>query len=618
MTSDTSVAELHAQGQIDSVDSNSVNGWLYVNHEFFRPLVVVNGKAFFGNESSILRDDVNKFVNVEGHFGFSVPMSLSTLDSNNYVELYAITPLGVIDVYKSWHSLNLMTKANVSEILELTKRTPERPKLAAQIIDLDSATEREITTSKVNGSFLSNKLITFVIGDESNSLLAGFDDLAKTNLRFVNKEKWENFCFKLNAECVGFSTVKGIGSDSNELIDSLSINSHEAAIQNTLVLIWKMPDAGVYGRRIDQVARSYRRLYPNHRIFIVEVMTPALNQIYNENLSNKNSDASLILESFNAKQANCIVSGIEYLAIDAIDDRELESQLNTFIIEKEIKSDAAQIVFFPILPFWHIFLSSFGDYECYADIVDNELSWCRDDGLKIEYIAQYKALCLKSKTCFFNSKDNANSFIESGLCDSNKHLVIENWYTLPPDFKQKTKLRKNAKTKVFYSGNLNDRIDWRLLSTIIQSNIGFAEFSIVGNAAEVSDKIEQLLKFGNVKYWGPLTEMDCLKLMQNHDLAIVPHKVDSVSRYMNPLKVLMYEVMQLPTVVLTLPGVDMSGENIIRVTDESSFINAIKSFKQKKFLWFKSMFSEKKSANANENEQEYFSAFENLNHKNSH
>ena len=609
----TSVAELHAQGQIDSLDNKSVQGWLHVNLEFCKPFLVVNGKVFFGNDSPVLRDDVNTFVGAEGQFGFIVPLPLSILDSNNYIELYAITSLGVIEVSKSWHKLNVMTKANISEVLERTQRAPDQPKLAAQIIDLDSATEQEITTTKANGSLVSNKLVTFVIGDESSSLIGDFDDVVKSNLRFVNKEKWEHFCFKLNAEseCVEFSTVKGIGSGSNELIESLSITSDEAAIQNTLVLIWKMPDAGVYGRRIDQVARSYKRLYPNHRIFIIEVMTPALNRIYQENVSNKNSDASLILEHFDSKKTQCNLSGIEYLPIDAADDRGLESKLKSFILEKEINSQVTQIVFFPILPFWHIFLSTFDEFECYADIVDNELSWCSDDALKIEYIAQYKALCLKSEICLFNSKDNASRFIETGLSNSTNHLVVENWYTLPPNIKLRKAFRKHSKIRVFYSGNLNDRIDWELLFTVVQSTIGYAEFSIVGNATDVSDKIEQLVNFGNVKYLGPLTEMDCLNLMQDHDLAIVPHKVDSVSRYMNPLKVLMYEVMLLPTIIFVLPGVDMGGENIIQVGDTSTFINEIKHFKQKKLLWFKSIFSEKKSANAIENEHRYFSAFEN-------
>ena len=610
MTSHTPVAELHAQGQIETVDRTSIQGWLHVDHEFFRPLLVVNDNVFFGNESSILREDVNKFINVDGHFGFSVPISLSTLDSNNYVELYAVTPLGVIEVCNSWHSLDLVTKANISEILERTQLNPKQSKLAVQILDLESATELEITSGKASGSYLSNELITFVIGEESSSRLALFEDPTKSNVRFVNKEKWNNFCFKLKAQNVSFATVKGVGANSVELIDSLPTDSYRGASLNTLVLIWKMPDAGVYGRRIDQVARSYKRLYPKHRIIIIEVMTPALSRIYTENLSNKKSDASLILESFKKKQKNCFISGIEYLAIVAVDDKGLDRQLKEFILEKGLKPGAARILFFPILPFWHIFLNLFGDYDCLVDIVDNELSWCRDEALKIEYIAQYKALCLKSKTCLFNSKDNANRFIETGVCKPSDHSLIENWYTFPPNFKQKKILKGHKKLRVFYSGNLNDRIDWDLLFTIVQSNIGNAEFSIVGNANNVQDNVEILLKFGNVKYYGPLAELDCLRLMENHDLAIVPHKIDTISKYMNPLKVLMYEAMLLPTVILALPGVDMGGRNIIRVEDTSSFVNAIKSFKHKRFPWVKNIFGKIGSENANINEQKYFSAFE--------
>ena len=52
----------------------------------------------------------------------------------------------------------------------------------------------------------------------------------------------------------------------------------------TLFLIWKQHDAGLYGRRIDQICRSYQTLHPDHRIIVLEILNPDIDNVYNSNV----------------------------------------------------------------------------------------------------------------------------------------------------------------------------------------------------------------------------------------------------------------------------------------------------------------------------------------------
>ena len=52
----------------------------------------------------------------------------------------------------------------------------------------------------------------------------------------------------------------------------------------TLLLIWKQHDAGLYGRRIDQICRSYQTLHPDHRIIVLEILNPDIDNVYNSNV----------------------------------------------------------------------------------------------------------------------------------------------------------------------------------------------------------------------------------------------------------------------------------------------------------------------------------------------
>jgi len=64
----------------------------------------------------------------------------------------------------------------------------------------------------------------------------------------------------------------------------------------TLVLLWKQPDSTLYGRRVDQLARSYKRKYPDHRVILIETINTAQEKQYMSQKDYYIADSSLIIE----------------------------------------------------------------------------------------------------------------------------------------------------------------------------------------------------------------------------------------------------------------------------------------------------------------------------------
>ena len=110
----------------------------------------------------------------------------------------------------------------------------------------------------------------------------------------------------------------------------------------TLLLLWKQYDAGLYGRRVDQLARSYARAYPDYRVIVLE--------LYNETLSQKDeeiqpefyTDETSLRDAFLAKKRYGFQQdGVLYQALFYTDDISLR---NTFLDFLEVRNLTPKIL----------------------------------------------------------------------------------------------------------------------------------------------------------------------------------------------------------------------------------------------------------------------------------
>ena len=348
----------------------------------------------------------------------------------------------------------------------------------------------------------------------------------------------------------------------------------------TLLLIWKQHDAGYYGRRIDQVCRAYGRAFPEHRVVVLEILHRSQSGKYDHDLGDL-TEFSYIRTLNNQKQSGrfTVADGTEYRQVKCDDLQAMRHVILEFLGANKILPTNAVIVVFPNVMHLDQIYDLIHPYPLITDVVDNQLSWMTGKA-RLEVMRQYFSLVRMSDQVIFNSENNAEFFKSSGMLSATeaKISVIPNWYQLPaapvPSVNSVESRPKKTTFDVFYSGNMNDRIDWGLMDDVAGANNAL-RLHLIGEAGRAEDEISRILQRPNVLYHGPLPEFKTLELLAIADLTILPHVVDKVSKFMNPLKVHMYAALNLQTLATDIPGVGES-DLLTVCRDRLEFLNELK------------------------------------------
>lgn len=344
-----------------------------------------------------------------------------------------------------------------------------------------------------------------------------------------------------------------------------------------VVLVWKQHDAGLYGRRVDQIARSLACNMAIEEVIVLEVLTPQQRHTYAEGASRIDSDKQFIDADLHKKMNGYKRQGITYKCLLVEDSNNFQTSINRFLIDKALYPDDTLFVLFPAITEYLPLLACIDGYRTICDVVDNQISWSAKDPLPL--LQQYATIAQAASKVIFNSSTNRQFFIEAGLCDAEKSVLIPNWYALPSHIKVKPPAESKNRFDILYSGNMNDRIDWELLKNLHNATNDHTRIHLIGNAERITDLMTSLIgKFPRCIYHGPMREDDLLAFASQCDLAIMPHTLDEFSRFMNPMKPGMYNALGLQCISTDIPGVDSShgGVRVCKTSEE--FIQSVLSF----------------------------------------
>lgn len=337
-----------------------------------------------------------------------------------------------------------------------------------------------------------------------------------------------------------------------------------------LLLFWKQPDSGLFGRRVDQIARAYKAAFPTHNVRILEVVSGNLDKTIKEARSNFLAEDELIATNMELKRAGKLSqNGVHYDQLFLTKASPVTDIFERFLLECDMTPRNTTMVLFPILEHYEELSRILTKFPTIMDVVDNQLSWARDRALKREVFEQYYTMSRRTEICIFNSSRNRDFFLQNGILEpSMPNLMIENWYMPPENISVERQASRAAGTNIVYSGNLGDRIDWDLFNRLA-SSFEDVVIHIVGSARRSQERLLSLLEHENIIYHGLKTESATLSLLKMMDVAIVPHVVDDVSMYMNPLKIKMYNSIGLPTVAMNVGGIsDADGLYVANTHDE--------------------------------------------------
>ena len=356
------------------------------------------------------------------------------------------------------------------------------------------------------------------------------------------------------------------------LRDVFAVESTPRTQREVLLLVWKQHDAGVYGRRIDQVARAYKRAHPAADVVVLELLQDEHRRRYADQAGDYTSDAALVGSLFAAKAGNGHQDpdGVTYCQVQHHDDRDAAAALHGFLVRNAMLPGNTRVVLFPVVPGYDGFAHVLARYPTVADVVDNQFSWSRSASRRRGYAWQYAVMARSADRVVFNSEANRQEFVAQRAVaeDDPRVAVVPNWY-LPPRATRPAEHPTGTghHPTMIYTGNMNDRVDWTLLSELV-ARVRDSRLVLIGAAARVGDSFDQLVTRPNVAYLGPLSETDTLRMLRVADVAVVPHLVDDVSAYMNPLKLKQYDAIGLPAVVTDVPGVGPAHRLLVRSTRE--------------------------------------------------
>lgn len=342
-----------------------------------------------------------------------------------------------------------------------------------------------------------------------------------------------------------------------------------------LLVIWKQNDADLYGRRVDQLVRSYKRVHPEHRIVLLELMKENLKSQFDQPELYYSSESSLLSDSSSRKSLGYENDdGVHIASIDYRSGTDLQNLFEEFLYAHNLLPENTVVVVYPVIPSFSHISGLLTPYPKIVDVVDNQLSWAKAPHTVSLYTYQYFCLIRSADKVIFNSSVARQAFSDRGLlADQSSSMLVPNWYELPSGGGGKKKAMQRKGFNVLYSGNMNDRIDWGLLLKVADISNEIC-LHLIGTGRIEDLGFSDLLERPNVVYHGPRTERDVLEIIGSMDVAIVPHLYDEVSAYMNPIKVHMYAACGLPVVSVRVPGI-RPAEGLQIVNSDAEFIKCI-------------------------------------------
>lgn len=353
----------------------------------------------------------------------------------------------------------------------------------------------------------------------------------------------------------------------------------DTATRPTILLLWKQHDAGIYGRRIDQVARSYKNRYPGHDVRVLELWHERNGEEYAKRSSSHMSDAGNVLAAASRKIDNVYVDadGVSYDMIDFSSSADLERRVFQYLTNRSMLPVNTVVILFPFIRFYEKLQDLLSPYTKIVDVVDNQLSWSNlntDRGRQIAL--QYNTMLTNVDAAVFNSAVNMEYFTGADIIPSDVTTrIIPNWYAPPAGMKSIAGGQGGiGEFNVVYSGNMNDRIDWDAIRSTAEISEKIV-VHLVGAADRAPAGFFEILKLNNVLYHGPQTERFSLSLLASAQVAIMPHVPDHVSNFMNPMKLHMYRAVGVPTIATQVEGIDPDMDSVTVCSSKTDFVDAV-------------------------------------------
>ena len=139
-------------------------------------------------------------------------------------------------------------------------------------------------------------------------------------------------------------------------------------------------------------------------------------------------------------------------------------------------------------------------------------------------------------------------------------------------------IRQNEKREVpiiGYIGKIQDRVDFDLIEKCLNKYKN-NKFIIIGPVYSQKEKIKKIKRnYKNIEFLGDIHYDKLPYEMKKIDIAIIPHKVDSFTNSMNPLKIYEYLAAGKQIITTKIAGANGFSEYVYQANSDDEFIEKI-------------------------------------------
>lgn len=170
---------------------------------------------------------------------------------------------------------------------------------------------------------------------------------------------------------------------------------------------------------------------------------------------------------------------------------------------------------------------------------------------------------------FFEKKEHVY-FIPNGVDARHFSTAVCNAAHLPDAV-------QHSHPRIGYHGIIQSRLNFPMLQYIADHRPEW-QILLAGPVwKEVQPDLNDLLTRTNVHYLGPVPYKDLPTLISCFDCAIIPHRIDTLTQTMNPLKIYEYLAAGLPIVSTPVPGTEQFQDLLTTVVSPEECIHSIET-----------------------------------------
>lgn len=364
-----------------------------------------------------------------------------------------------------------------------------------------------------------------------------------------------------------------------------------AAGENLVVMLWKQNDIGLFGRRVDMVARYLASRADVDHVFLFE--KPLSSYDIQQLALKANEHHRLVYRGISAKRLGLfdsdkmsvftplIPAGIEQQLKPQVVADYISAMISNYLLSRQIKSDVKiRLWVYPYYEAAPAIIADLHPDSLVVDIVDDHTKWpgiTEEEAQKHD--THYQKLLQLADYSLYNCEATHSSI---GCWAKGPALLIPNGvdtslHSLPFDDVKALRSQLLAETSTRYIagyvGNLESKLDWDLVSRLAKTCPDLL-LLFVGSTHMSVD----LPDCPNIVYTGPVPYPSISHYLSLFNVGIVPHRCTSLTNVMNPLKLYVYSCFSFPVVSTNIPNLPPSGAmpQLVVASDHADFIAQVK------------------------------------------